>query len=155
MKQSNKCYIFRGIFDAFAYLVISAIIPVTYLAVDFIAVSNGNEMTLIAALLALLSFFASCSYDYISRYTDDENEVKEPFICHILLIGCGLYVVGSILIFVGIILVATKTFNIEDLKLAYNLLFYTAFYAPIISFIEVCRRVKKKHKQKTARARGA
>lgn len=155
MEQSNKCYIFKGILDAFAYLVISAIIPVTYLVVDFIAVSSGDAITLIAALLALLSFFASCSYDYISRYNeDDENEEKKPYIYHVLLIGCGVYAVGSILILISIILVTISTVNIEDFKLAYNLLFYAGLYAPIVSFIEVCRRVYKKHRQKTARARG-
>lgn len=152
MKQSTDSYIFKGAFDAFVYLIISAIIPVTYMVIDLVAVSGGNIKTFVAAALTLMSFFASCSYDYVSRY-DDERETKKPAIYNVLFIGILLYAVIAIGTLVGIILVVTDTVKINDIKSAYYLFFCVGLYAPVVSLVDVCRYMSKKHKNKLAKAR--
>lgn len=144
---------FKGALDAFAYLIISAIIPVTYLVVDIIAISSSDTKTMVAASLTLMSFFASCAYDYDSRY-NDESETKKPIILNVLLLGVILYCTLAVATFVGMILIVTDVICIDNLKLVYILFFVAGLYAPMVSFIEVFRFVRKKHKNKLAKARG-
>lgn len=153
MKQAVQADIFKNTPDAFAYLVISAIIPVTYIIADFITLSSGDTVTMIVASLTLLSFFASCAYDYVSRYNDD-SEIRKPFVCNVLYIGKVLYMAISVGTLICMILVVTDTVNIDNLRLVYIAFFVAGLYAPFVSLVEVGRLSWKTHKKKLARAKG-
>lgn len=152
MKQAVRAYIFKNALDAFAYFIISAIIPVMYIVADLIAISSNNAITMVAASLTLISFFASCIYDYVSRYNDN-SEIKKPFVYNVLFVGQVLYMAISVGTLICMILIVTKAIDINSLRLVYIAFFVVGLYAPIVSLIEVVRHSWKIHKKKLAIAK--
>lgn len=142
-KQRNK-FIFRSIPDAGAYFVISAIIPIAYLFIDFFDFSNNIANTFPAFSLSFFTFSINYFYDYISRYIDS-NEPKEKYIHHTLLTGLFAYGFCSLSAFVLMIIGVNGVGNISDYRLVYILLLVMGLYAPVVSLVELIRRIMKKH----------
>lgn len=151
--SSEGSYVFNNLPDALAYFIISAVIPATYIFVDFSKISDGESLTVVALAFTLLSSCSSFAYDYISRY-NDELVLKKPWIYDFLLIGCILYVLSSIAALVGAILLVTQAMTLKEIVGLYHFLVFVSIYAPIVSLVECIRYIYKMHKGKRTRARG-
>lgn len=149
--MSNKGYIFQNYFDAFCYLVISALYPMLTFFNQSTQIIKEPMMEinfLITAFFFAVTFF----YDYYQRFRDCDKQTA--FVVNILCIGNFSFAVLAGLMFLFIVCIAGDFFSQfkDEMLIFANNVWISALYPFVMAIREILKRLSNQRKRKICRA---